>query len=251
MHWPVSSSCRPITAASATCGCETIRAGPPVEGGACTCGRSVGATRTGGPAAAVQSDGMAVGDRGAAGRAGLLDDRRPAQPRGRPAVLRHRLPRTSSATSPTQRRSTRTAWRGRRSAPSATPVARSPPAARQLLPEVLGWEEVQAAGSPPRSSSPALAADEDQARAGARSAVVPLLHPSIAAAPGSLLVSMQLARAGGHLPHPRRAPPFVHASERRRVQAPDGRPGRAGGARRAVQRTPAYLTGCGSRSRPW
>jgi hypothetical protein len=36
---------------------------------------------------------------------------------------------------------------------------------------------------------------------------------------------MQFARAGGHLPHPRRAPPFVHASERaefrRQTLAPD------------------------------
>ena len=37
---------------------------------------------------------------------------------------------------------------------------------------------------------------------------------------------MQLGRAGGHFPHPGRAPPFVHASERRRVQASDARPGR-------------------------
>jgi hypothetical protein len=35
---------------------------------------------------------------------------------------------------------------------------------------------------------------------------------------------MQLRRAGDHLPHPRRAPPFVHATERRRVQASDARP---------------------------
>jgi hypothetical protein len=35
---------------------------------------------------------------------------------------------------------------------------------------------------------------------------------------------MQLGRAGGELPQPRCAPPFVHASERRRVQAPDARP---------------------------
>jgi hypothetical protein len=37
---------------------------------------------------------------------------------------------------------------------------------------------------------------------------------------------MQLGRAGGHLRHPRRAPPFVHASERRRAQASDARHGR-------------------------
>jgi hypothetical protein len=40
----------------------------------------------------------------------------------------------------------------------------------------------------------------------------------------SLSHSMQLRRAGDHLPHPRRAPPFVHATERRRVQASDARP---------------------------
>ena len=45
-------------------------------------------------------------------------------------------------------------------------------------------------------------------------------EPRAAATAGS----MQLRRAGDHLPHPRRAPPFVAATERRRVQASDARP---------------------------
>jgi hypothetical protein len=51
---------------------------------------------------------------------------------------------------------------------------------------------------------------------------------------------MQLERADGALPRPRCAPPFVHASERRRVQASDARPGRAAGAR-ASRPTPVSL----------
>jgi hypothetical protein len=53
------------------------------------------------------------------------------------------------------------------------------------------------------------ASDEDHASAGARSAPASLLHPRKAAATGSLSPSMQLGRAGGYRPHPRRAPPFV------------------------------------------
>jgi hypothetical protein len=46
---------------------------------------------------------------------------------------------------------------------------------------------------------------------------------------------MQLERSGGLRPHPRNAPPFVRASERRRVQASDARPGRGRGVlRRAI-----------------
>jgi hypothetical protein len=48
---------------------------------------------------------------------------------------------------------------------------------------------------------------------------------------------MQLARGAGYLAHPRRAPPFVHASERRRVMASDARSGRRPGAR---GETPAF-----------
>src|SRR5215212_5956640 len=44
---------------------------------------------------------------------------------------------------------------------------------------------------------------------------------------------MQLARAGGYLPPPRRAAPFVHAGERRRVQAPYARPRQKGRPNRA------------------
>lgn len=51
-------------------------------------------------------------------------------------------------------------------------------------------------------------------------------------------VSTQLGRAGGHLPRPRRAPPFVHASERRRVQASDARPGRRARVRSGRTGTP-------------
>ena len=54
------------------------------------------------------------------------------------------------------------------------------------------------------------------------------LHCHACAEPLSL--SMQLERAGGHPPTPRHTPPFVHASERRRVQASDARPGRGPGA---------------------
>jgi hypothetical protein len=56
---------------------------------------------------------------------------------------------------------------------------------------------------------------------------VPPTAASVKAVAGpSLLVSMQLGRAGGHLPQPRCAPPFLHASERCRVQASHARPGR-------------------------
>jgi hypothetical protein len=50
---------------------------------------------------------------------------------------------------------------------------------------------------------------------------------------------MQLGGADGHLPHPRRAPPFVHASERRRVQASDARPGRDAVVRARTELAPA------------
>jgi hypothetical protein len=73
----------------------------------------------------------------------------------------------------------------------------------------------------PRLATPS---DEQQASAGARSAPASLLHPWKAVATGSLSPSMQLGRAGGRRPCPRRAPSFVHASERRRVQASDARP---------------------------
>ena len=45
------------------------------------------------------------------------------------------------------------------------------------------------------------------------------------------LLSMQHGRCGGYLAHPRRIPPFVHASERRRVGASDARSGRDAGIR--------------------
>ena len=50
---------------------------------------------------------------------------------------------------------------------------------------------------------------------------------------------MQPGRAAGHLPHPRRALPSVHASERRRVQASDARSGRPPGAPDRPPLTPA------------
>jgi hypothetical protein len=47
-----------------------------------------------------------------------------------------------------------------------------------------------------RSAPDTPAWDEDQARAGARSALLPLLHPWIAVARGSLLVSMRVGASG-------------------------------------------------------
>jgi hypothetical protein len=69
------------------------------------------------------------------------------------------------------------------------------------------------------------AADEDQASAGAQSALTALLPSWKAAVPLPLPRSMQLRRAGGHLPHPRRAPPSCTqasvAEFRRETLAPD------------------------------
>jgi hypothetical protein len=67
-----------------------------------------------------------------------------------------------------------------------------------------------------------------------------------AAALPSLSRSMQLRRPGGHLPHPRCAPPFVHASERRRVQASDARAGRRAGASADADVASADRAQCGS-----
>jgi hypothetical protein len=90
----------------------------------------------------------------------------------------------------------------------------------------------------PSASAVGPHALEDQASASAQSAPTALLHPLKAAVPLPLSRSMQLGRAGGPLPHPRRAPPFVHASERRRVQASDARPGRLAGVRVGRRPTP-------------
>jgi hypothetical protein len=67
--------------------------------------------------------------------------------------------------------------------------------------------------------------DDEQASAAAPWALLPLLHLWRAAARPSLLVAMQLGRAGGHLSHPRCAAPFVTrasvAEFRRQTLAPD------------------------------
>jgi hypothetical protein len=62
--------------------------------------------------------------------------------------------------------------------------------------------------------------------------------------PSGVLVPMQLGRAGGHFPHPGRAPPFVHASERRRVQASGARPGRSASAASGPARTTGIPDQC-------
>jgi hypothetical protein len=83
-------------------------------------------------------------------------------------------------------------------------------------------------GLPTRRASPnrATRASDLQSLKRSRAPPVRLTHQGpagrVARLSGGASVaaaSHEVRRAGGHLPHPRRAPPFVHPSERRRVQA--------------------------------